>query len=170
MWYLIKFQQYFIFKIKFILSFSIPALGRIPSSNELLVLASQSGASPWKLPGFPTLGMPDLNTLMASANPQQAAAQLASLYFGLPRTFIPSNVPPHLGPTDIPGPTRTGLPPNYSQLMASQALYATRLQLSRLYPGLRFHPYFQPRLVQPTPVAKATVDSNSDCDSMSPNL
>ncbi|GFY68909.1 t-box transcription factor TBX20 [Trichonephila inaurata madagascariensis] len=157
---------------------SAAALGRIPSGNELLVLASQGGASPWKFPGMPGLGMTDLNSLMASSNPQQAAAHLASLYFGIPRTFFPLS---HLTATsgasmnqgDMAGPIRTNAPSSYSQLagnaMANQALYATRLQLSRLYPGLRFHPYFQPRLIHPPPVSKSTVDSNSDCDTMSPS-
>ncbi|GFV50158.1 t-box transcription factor TBX20 [Trichonephila clavipes] len=157
----------------------VQTLGRIPSGNELLVLASQGGASPWKFPGMPGLGMTDLNSLMASSNPQQAAAHLASLYFGIPRTFFPLS---HLTATsgasmnqgDITGPIRTNAPSSYSQLagnaMANQALYATRLQLSRLYPGLRFHPYFQPRLIHPPPVSKSTVDSNSDCDTMSPSV
>ncbi|GFQ97709.1 t-box transcription factor TBX20 [Trichonephila clavata] len=158
---------------------SAAALGRIPSGNELLVLASQGGASPWKFPGMPGLGMTDLNSLMASSNPQQAAAHLASLYFGIPRTFFPLS---HLTATsgssmnqgDMTGPIRTNAPSSYSQLagnaMANQALYATRLQLSRLYPGLRFHPYFQPRLIHPPTVSKSSVDSNSDCDTLSPSV
>ncbi|GIX73028.1 t-box transcription factor TBX20 [Caerostris darwini] len=161
---------------------SAAALGRIPSGNELLVLASQGGTSPWKFPTLPGLGMADLNSLMTSANPQQAAAHLASLYFGIPRTFFPLT---HLTSTsaaginqgDMAGPARTSASPSYSQLagnaMANQALYATRLQLSRLYPGLRFHPYFQPRLIHPPPppsVPKSTMDSNSDCDTMSPSV
>lgn len=123
--------------------------------------------------------MADLNSLMTSGNPQQAAAHLASLYFGIPRTFFPLT---HMAPSsganinhgDIPGPVRTNTPSSYSPMagnsMANQALYATRLQLSRLYPGLRFHPYFQPRLVHPPSVPKSTVDSSSDCDTMSPNV
>ncbi|GIX72976.1 t-box transcription factor TBX20 [Caerostris extrusa] len=161
---------------------SAAALGRIPSGNELLVLASQGGTSPWKFPTLPGLGMADLNSLMTSANPQQAAAHLASLYFGIPRTFFPLA---HLASTsaaginqgDMAGPARTSISPSYSQMagnaMANQALYATRLQLSRLYPGLRFHPYFQPRLIHPPPppsVPKSTMDSNSDCDTMSPSV
>ncbi|KAF8786287.1 T-box transcription factor TBX20 like protein [Argiope bruennichi] len=158
---------------------SAAALGRIPSSNELLVLASQGGVSPWKFPNLPGIGMADLNSLMTSTNPQQAAAHLASLYFGIPRTFFPlahmtSTSGTNMNQGDIPGPIRTNTPSGYSHMagntMANQALYATRLQLSRLYPGLRFHPYFQPRLVHPPSVPKSTADSSSDCDTMSPNV
>lgn len=164
--------------------FSLSALGRIPSSSELLLLASQSGTSPWKLPGMPGLGMGDLSSLIASANPQQAAAHFASLYFGIPRAFFPSGLPSHLsnmnsassnlnadGMSGTPRTSTAGYPQQLnSSALTNQALYTTRLQLSGLYPGLRFHPYFQPRLVHPTPTTKSPMDSTTDCDSMSPNV
>lgn len=133
---------------------------------------------------MPGLGMAtDLSSLIASASPQQAAAHFASLYFGLPRAaFFPS--PPHLSNSAPPGtnigaaetsrtPPPTGYHPQLSNSAAltSQALYATRLQLSGLYSGLRFHPYFQPRLVHPSPTAKNLLDSPTvSCDTMSPNV
>lgn len=161
--------------------FSFLALGRVPSSSELLLFASQAGASPWKLPSIPGMGMGDLSSLMASANPQQAAAHFASLYFGIPRAFFPSNVPSHLSSinstsssinADVAAAARTssaGYPVNNGAL-TNQALYTTRLQLSGLYPGLRFHPYFQPRLVHPTPTTKSSLESATDCDTMNPNI
>lgn len=163
--------------------FTFVALGRVPSSSELLLLASQSGASPWKLPGMPGLGMSDLSSLMASTNPQQAAAHFASLYFGIPRAFFPSTLPHHLSNVNSTTPSNisadvastartssTAYPQLSSNALTNQALYTTRLQLSGLYPGLRFHPYFQPRLVHPTPTVKSTVDSTTDCDTMSSNV
>lgn len=150
------------------------ALGRVPSSSELLLLASQSGASPWKLPCMPGLGMSDLNSLITSANPQQAAAHFASLYFGIPRAFFPSTLPPHLSNmnarsdsigSDVASSTRsspTAFPQLNNSALTNQELYATRLQLSGLYPGLRFHPYFQPRLIHPPPTTKSSLDSTTD--------
>ena len=125
--------------------------------------------------------MADLSSLMASANPQQAAAHFASLYFGIPRAFFPSNIPPHLSSmnsaansinADIATAARTssaGYPVNNGTL-TNQALYTTRLQLSGLYPGLRFHPYFQPRLVHPTPTTKSSLEPTTDCDTMNANI
>lgn len=144
-------------------------------------MASQPG-SPWKFPSMP-LSMADLSSLMHQS--QQNQANLQSLYFGLQRSAFPpfamnpGLIPgsPHLqsptpttsirttasssslsSSTSITSPVAGSHPSMYS----SVPLSTTRLP--SLYPGLKYHPYFHPRLVQPA------ASKDPECEGLSPPL
>ncbi|CAL1292614.1 unnamed protein product [Larinioides sclopetarius] len=166
-------------------------LGGMPSSADLLFMASQTG-SPWKFPSAP-LSMADLSTLMAAQHhSQQSQASLQSLYFGLQRSafppfsllgagnpaFMPGSSPHLQSPastsarTTISGsslsplnssPTMTSAPTNsHTGMYSSVPMTATRLP--SIYPGMKFHPYFHPRLVQSSP------SKDPDCDGLAPQV
>ncbi|XP_023211373.1 T-box transcription factor TBX20-like [Centruroides sculpturatus] len=145
-------------------------LTRLPTNSELLLMASQ-GAVPWKFPHVPALSVADLSSIMSSH--PQTAANFASFYFGLPRTFIPPlsllNTNNGSSPTE-PGTSSSSGTYNrsYPGLPTGSNLYASRLHLGGIYPGLRFHPYLQPRLLQPSS-SKSSLDS-SECDGLAPQV
>ncbi|KFM66496.1 T-box transcription factor TBX20, partial [Stegodyphus mimosarum] len=173
--------------------YALSSLGGMPSSADLLFMASQPG-SPWKFPSMP-LSMADLSTLMAAQHQtQQNQASLQSLYFGLQRSAFPpfslmgSGSPglipgssPHLqspastsvrtsatgsslspissSPTITSATAATG---SHTGMYSSVPITATRLPA--LYPGLKYHPYFHPRLVQTVP------SKDADCDGLAPQV
>ncbi|XP_050047272.1 T-box transcription factor TBX10-like isoform X1 [Dermacentor andersoni] len=130
------------------------ALGRLPTGSELLLLAN--GASPWKVPTVP-MAMADLTALMSAQ--QQQMHTLPGFYLGFPRTLFPpftmagtaaaAPVPPARSPCPPPptSPTAAGrAAPSASS--PGPPLYPPRAGASATaYPGLKFHPYFHPRLL-----------------------
>uniref|UniRef100_A0A2L2YHK1 T-box transcription factor TBX20 n=2 Tax=Parasteatoda tepidariorum TaxID=114398 RepID=A0A2L2YHK1_PARTP len=172
--------------------YALSGLGGMPSSADLLFMASQPG-SPWKFPSSP-LSMADLSALMSAQHQsQQNQANLQSLYFGLQRSAFPpfsllgaggptafiSGTPPHLQPP--PSSTRStaggsslspiSSSPTMSSVPTSShsgALYSsipvTASRLPPLYPGLKYHPYFHPRLVQ------SSSNKDSECDVLAPQV
>ncbi|XP_022238392.1 T-box transcription factor TBX20-like [Limulus polyphemus] len=168
------------------------ALGRVPPSTELLLMASQAG-SPWKMPGMP-FSMAELGSFMNVQ--QQQANHFASLYFGLPRNMFPPlsmvsasstitgnaaavaasaehnrNLHGHLQLSprlqcSTSRPVPTNLTPISSITAGSPSLspnqlYSSRLHLSTLHPGLKYHPYFRPRLLQ-TSSSKSPLAAESE--------
>ncbi|KAG8201210.1 hypothetical protein JTE90_019849 [Oedothorax gibbosus] len=156
-------------------------LGGIPTSADLLFMASQPG-SPWKLPSSP-LSMADISTIMAaqhhhSQQQQQQAASLQSLYFGLQRSAaafpsfsLPTNPSAyhhlsqnhHAVATSSAASGSSPSPMSSPPIVSSPGLYTSGLvptstRLPSVYPGMKFHPYFHPRLVQPAP------SKDTDCD------
>ncbi|XP_070387083.1 T-box transcription factor TBX20-like isoform X3 [Dermacentor albipictus] len=130
------------------------ALGRLPTGSELLLLAN--GASPWKVPTVP-MAMADLTALMSAQ--QQQMHTLPGFYLGFPRTLFPpftmagtaaaAPVPPARSPCPPPptSPTAAGrAAPSASS--PGPPLYPPRAgAAAAAYPGLKFHPYFHPRLL-----------------------
>ncbi|XP_064466357.1 T-box transcription factor TBX20-like [Ornithodoros turicata] len=171
---------------------SAGVLGRIPTSSELLLLANGAAAasSPWKLPGMP-MSMVDLSALMSAQ--QQQFQGFPGLYLGFPRTLYPhysvvsSNVSPSsrsppttssamgaassipspapLSPPGRPSPgSATGGSPGPQLAAPATSPYTNRA----LYPGLKFHPYFHPRLLRTPSVPRE--GSPVDYDSVVPQV
>ncbi|CAN8001308.1 unnamed protein product [Ixodes pacificus] len=149
---------------------SAGALGRLPPGSELLFLANGAASSPWKMPTLP-MAMADLSALMSAQQQQQQLHNFPGFYFGFPRALFPhfpvaSPAPPPArspcsaagGGSSSPTPASPGRPgpvpsagspgppsgpPPSAATTAAAALYSTRA----VYPGLKYHPYFHPRLL-----------------------
>lgn len=160
---------------------SFAGLAGVPSSADLLFMASQPG-SPWKFPSMP-LSMADLSSLMHQSHQNQA--NLQNLYFGLQRSAFP---PFAMNPGFIPGASHLQSPTSTSSIRTQasstslspstsitspvtashSSMYSsvplTTSRLPSLYPGLKYHPYFHPRLVQPA------ASKDPECDGLAPQV
>ncbi|XP_076335064.1 uncharacterized protein LOC143238587 isoform X1 [Tachypleus tridentatus] len=115
--------------------------------------------------GLPRTMFPQLSALSASSTVTGTAAAVAPS--GENIRSPPGHLPlPAALQFSSSRPIQTTLPPissitaGSSSLAASQ-LYSSRLHLSALYPGLKFHPYFRPRLLQ-TSSPKSPLDAESE--------
>ncbi|XP_067128598.1 T-box transcription factor TBX20-like [Centruroides vittatus] len=154
------------------------ALGGVPLHNDLLLMAGQANAgTPWKFPSVP-LSVAEISSLMVSH--QQAVASFAGLYFGLPRTLFPqfsvagsnttsctpttstSTSEPQLTSRNLSGPSIVPASGSNGGMCLPNTPYSSRFQL---YPGVKYHPYFHPRLLQASAASKSSLES-VDCATM----
>ncbi|XP_022243265.1 T-box transcription factor TBX20-like [Limulus polyphemus] len=160
---------------------SDPAAGRIPPPTELLFMTSQAG-NPWKVPGIP-LSMTDLSSIMTAQ--QQQINQFSGFYLGLPRTIFPMVSAPNIitgaagsnegtyGHMPLPSALECSssrpVPSTLSTISSAtdrnasfspNHMYSSQFHLSTLYPGLKFHPYLRPSLLQ-TASSKTPVNTES---------